>query len=159
MGDNIELFDRNGVRTPMQWDETRGAGFSTAKTDQFYAPLIDKAPFDFRSVNVVQQDVDPDSLLNFMRMLIRHRKTHPELASGTMSWVETDNPAVAAFTRRLGDKGLLAIFNLSDTSRGARIPRELRQEPRTDQLGSYLRLLPEQTNLNLKPYQFAWFNL
>ncbi|MHB0987849.1 MAG: maltose alpha-D-glucosyltransferase [Bellilinea sp.] len=159
MGDNIELPDRNGVRTPMQWDETRSAGFSAAKPHQFYSPLIDTAPFDFRSVNVVAQDNDPDSLLNFMRMLISQRKAHPELASGTLEWVETENPAVVAFTRKWEGKGIFAIFNLGDTSRGARIPRELRSEPRLDLLGSYLRIVPDSTNLNLKPYQFGWFNL
>ena len=159
MGDNIELPDRNGVRTPMQWDETRSSGFSTAKPDQFYAPLINTAPFDFRSVNVVAQDNDPDSLLNFMRMLISQRKAHPELASGTLEWVETENPGVAAFTRQMEGKGIFAIFNLSDTSRSARIPRELRMEPRLDLLGSYLRIVPDSTNVNLKPYQFGWFNL
>lgn len=159
MGDNIEFPDRNGVRTPMQWDETRSSGFSTAKPDQFYSPLIDTAPFDFRSVNVVAQDNDPDSLLNFMRMLINQRKTHPELASGTLEWVETENPGVVAFTRRWEGKGIFAIFNLGDTSRGARIPRELRAEPRLDLLNSYLRIVPDSTNLNLKPFQFGWFNL
>ena len=159
MGDNIELPDRNGVRTPMQWDETRSSGFSTAKPDLFYSPLIDAAPFDFRSVNVVAQDNDPDSLLNFMRMLINQRKAHPELASGTLEWVETENPGVVAFTRRWEGKGILAIFNLGDTSRGARIPRELRTEPRLDLLNSYLRIVPDSTNLNLKPFQFGWFNL
>ncbi len=159
MGDNIELPDRNGVRTPMQWDETRSAGFSAAKPDQFYAPLINTAPFDFRSINVVAQDNDPDSLLNFMRMLINQRKAHPELALGTLEWVETENPGVVAFTRRMNGKGIFAIFNLSDMSRGARIPRELRSEPRLDLLNSYLRIVPDSTNLNLKPYQFCWFNL
>lgn len=159
MGDNIELSDRNGVRTPMQWDETRSAGFSAAKPHEFYAPLIDAAPFDFRSVNVVAQDNDPDSLLNFMRMLINQRKAHPELASGALEWVETENPGVVAFTRRMNGKGIFAIFNMSDMSRGARIPRELRSEPRLDLLNSYLRVVPDSTNLNLKPYQFGWFNL
>jgi len=159
MGDNLELPDRNGVRTPMQWDETRGAGFSTARLDGLYAPLISAAPYDYRSLNVVSQDTDPDSLLNFMRKLIGMRKLHPELATGKLEWIETDNPAIAAFVRRQGDKTLFAIFNLSDTSRGARIPREIRQEPHLDVLGSYLRIVPDQTNLNLKPYQFAWFTL
>lgn len=159
MGDNIELPDRNGVRTPMQWDETRSAGFSTARQEKFYSRLIAAPPFDFRTVNVVAQDNDPDSLLNFMRKLIKVRKNHDELAKGSLEWVETENPAVAAFIRQQGDTRLFAIFNLSDTPRSARLPREIRQDSHLDILGSYLRILPDQTNLNLKPFQFAWFML
>jgi maltose alpha-D-glucosyltransferase/alpha-amylase len=108
-------------------------------------------------LNVTEQEADPQSLLNFIKDLIAVRKDHLEIAKGALEWVDTDNPAVAAFVRRLEDKALFAVFNLADRTAGARIPREIRQQHRMDLLGGYLRLQPDLTNVTLKPYQFAWF--
>ena len=58
MGDNIWLFDRNGVRTPMQWTGEPGAGFSEAAPDDFWVPLIDDDIFGYRQVNVAAQTAD-----------------------------------------------------------------------------------------------------
>jgi maltose alpha-D-glucosyltransferase/alpha-amylase len=60
MGDNIHLFDRNGVRTPMQWNAGLNAGFSTANPLQLYSPVIDNPIYGSEQVNVVSQREDPD---------------------------------------------------------------------------------------------------
>lgn len=157
VGEKLDLPAPLGLNLPMPWDETRGAGFSKTSPDQFYAPLTVQPPFDYRMLNVTEQEADPQSLLNFMKDLIAVRRDHPEIAKGALEWVDTDNPAVAAFVRRLEDKALFAVFNLADRTAGARIPREIRQQHRMDLLGGYLRLQPDLTNVTLKPYQFAWF--
>jgi len=159
MGDNPAIPGQSGLLTPMQWDETKGAGFSRAPIEKFYAPLVDQPLFDHRSLNVIKQEFDPESLLIFMKDLIKTRKDHPELAQGTLEWLDTDNTSVAAFIRRLDEKTLLAVYNLSDRTCGARIPRELRQEYKMDLLGGYMKLQPDLTNINLKPYQFGWFSV
>lgn len=159
MGDNPYLPGSNGLMAPMQWDETKGAGFSKAVAEDFYLPLVNQPPFDNRMLNVIAQEADPESLLNYMRDMIKTRKDHPELVNGSLEWVDTDNPSVAAFVRRIDESALFIIFNLSDRTCGARIPRELRQEHRMDLLGGYLRLQPDLTNITLKPYQFGWFSI
>src|SRR5574340_99457 len=137
MGDGQGLSGRSGLFFPMQWDETKGAGFSQAMPEKFYAPIIDQPPYDQKDLNAAEQDVDPESLLNFMRRLIKTRKDHPELATGSLEWLDTDNPAIAAFIRRQDQKALFAVYNFSDRTCGARIPREVRQESRLDLLGGY----------------------
>ncbi len=159
MGDGQGFIGKTGLFFPMQWDETKGAGFSQAMPEKFYAPIIDQPPYDQKDLNAVDQEVDPESLLNFMRHLTKVRRSHPELSGGTLEWLETDNPAIAAFIRRQDQKALFAVYNLSDRTCGARIPREVRQESRLDLLGGYLRLQPDLTNITLKPYQFSWFAL
>jgi len=44
MGDNLDLPEREAIRTPMQWDDTPGAGFSRADPSQFVAPSSPRAP-------------------------------------------------------------------------------------------------------------------
>jgi alpha-glucosidase len=67
---------RDGCRTPMQWDASANAGFSNAAP---WLPLAD----DFVRENVLNLDADPASILNLYRALIRLRKQHQALISGS----------------------------------------------------------------------------
>jgi glycosidase len=71
-------YDRAGIRTPMQWDSSAGAGFSNASLDSFYLPL-DPDP---QRPNVAGQMSDPESLLNHVRRLAELRRQHPALHAG-----------------------------------------------------------------------------
>jgi maltose alpha-D-glucosyltransferase/alpha-amylase len=69
--------ERAGTRTPMQWDASANAGFSTAASEQLYIAL-DPDP---ARPNVADQHNDPESLLNFVRNLINIRKANPALGA------------------------------------------------------------------------------
>ncbi|GAB4481061.1 MAG: maltose alpha-D-glucosyltransferase [Anaerolineae bacterium] len=112
MGDNIWLFDRNGVRTPMQWDDSPNAGFSETE-GELYAPVIDDAVYGFRRVNVAAQLDDPGSLLNRTRALIALRKQHPVLATGSLRFLDVDTTAVLAFIREDEESVLAIAHNVS----------------------------------------------
>ncbi|GGZ37552.1 alpha-amylase family glycosyl hydrolase [Streptomyces poonensis] len=71
-------YNRAGSRTPMQWDDGPGAGFSTAPADRFYLPL-DPSP---DRPSVAAQRADDTSLLHLVRRLIALRDSTPELGSG-----------------------------------------------------------------------------
>ena len=58
MGDNIELQDRNGVRTPMQWDDGPNAGFSQAEPDALYTPIVNGDLFGQEYINVRSQQAE-----------------------------------------------------------------------------------------------------
>ena len=68
---------RGGCRTPMQWDASRGGGFSTAPIEQYYLPL-DPDP---QRPNVAAQEQSPDSLLQFTRRLLALRHEHASLGN------------------------------------------------------------------------------
>ncbi|WPJ97415.1 alpha-amylase family glycosyl hydrolase [Coraliomargarita algicola] len=73
----LDLGERAGTRTPMQWDDSDNAGFSTASESELYLP-IDSDP---ERPTVAKQEADPNSLLHFVRELVRLRKSHPALGS------------------------------------------------------------------------------
>ncbi len=97
MGDNLQLPDRNGVRTPMQWDAGLNAGFSSART--IYSPVINVAPYDPERVNVQASLACRDSLWSRIQAMIAIRKSHPALCCGDLAWVDCGTPAVAAYLR------------------------------------------------------------
>jgi maltose alpha-D-glucosyltransferase/alpha-amylase len=100
MGDNIYLGDRDGVRTPMQWNPDRNAGFSNADFAQLYLPPLMDPVYGFAAVNVEQQRRDPSSFLHWVRRMLAIRKQHPVLATGELEVLHAENPSVLAYLRR-----------------------------------------------------------
>ncbi|MDP9034367.1 MAG: alpha-amylase family protein [Myxococcota bacterium] len=113
MGDDIELEERNSVRTPMQWSTEPNAGFSKAK--KTVLPVIDRGPYGFEHVNAADQRRDVDSLLNWTERIIRMRKEVPELGWGDFAVVEAGNPAVLALRYEWRNNAVLVIHNLGDS--------------------------------------------
>jgi maltose alpha-D-glucosyltransferase/alpha-amylase len=113
MGDNIYLGDRNGVRTPMQWNGDRNAGFSRCDFARLYAPPIVDASYGYQAVNVEAQQREPSSLLNWMKRLIALRKRFKAFGRGTIEFVNPDNRKVLAYLRRHDDELILCVANLS----------------------------------------------
>jgi maltose alpha-D-glucosyltransferase/alpha-amylase len=115
MGDDLELPDRNGVRTPMQWDGSHNAGFSTSNTT--FAPIIDDEVFGYRSVNVASAVANESSLWHWIRRAIAIRRRHPAFGRGAVEFLHPSDPAVLAFTLRHEQDLVLVIANLSDSAR------------------------------------------
>ncbi|MFN8576777.1 MAG: maltose alpha-D-glucosyltransferase [Candidatus Sericytochromatia bacterium] len=113
MGDNYYLGDRNGVRTPMQWNSEKNSGFS--KTDQrnLFLPVITDPQYHYESVNVENSYKNPDSLFWFFRQIISIRKRFKSLSIGRFKTVNSNNSKVLSFLRILDNETVLIIINLS----------------------------------------------
>jgi maltose alpha-D-glucosyltransferase/alpha-amylase len=123
MGDDVTLPDRNGVRTPMQWDKSANAGFSTASS--LYAPAISDTVYGYQQVNVAAQRADPNSLLHTIRHMIGTRKQLPMLAQGELVWLDDLPEQALCFWRKSPDQSLLALHNLSGEPLTVDIPAGL----------------------------------
>lgn len=119
MGDNIWLFDRNGVRTPMQWTAEPGAGFSEAPPETFYQPLIEDEVYGYQKINVAAQAADPNSLLNTIKHFITVRKSQPVLGKGGCQFLDAGSNALLAILRQGEGAAVLAIHNFSERSQTA----------------------------------------
>ncbi len=113
MGDNIYLGDRNGVRTPMQWSGDRNAGFSRSNPQKLYLPVNIDPEYHFEARNVEAQEGNANSLLWWMRRLIRLRKKYQAFSRGTLDFLNPDNRRVLAFYRRYQNETILVVANLS----------------------------------------------
>ena len=123
---------RDGERTPMQWDASAGAGFSTAKTT--WLPV---AP-SYQTRNVAVEEQDPSSLLNFYRALIRLRKESPALQSGGFKLVEEAHHQVLSYVRQApGGKTVLVALNFTAEPQEASYHLDTREA--TTLLSTYLK--------------------
>jgi maltose alpha-D-glucosyltransferase/alpha-amylase len=113
MGDNYYLGDRDGVRTPMQWSSDKNAGFSRANPQKLYLPVIIDPEYRYEAVNVENYDMNPSSLLWWMKRMIAMRKRYKAFSRGELHFPFCDNPKVLAFTRRYEDETILVVLNLS----------------------------------------------
>jgi maltose alpha-D-glucosyltransferase/alpha-amylase len=168
MGDNIYLGDRNGVRTPMQWNAERNAGFSRANPQSLYLPLIIDPEYHYQAVNVEVQQNNPHSLLWWTKRLIDLRKRHPAFGRGGITFLYPDNHKVLAFVRAFAPPGdgaedlILVVANLSRLTQYVELdlsayqgwtPVELFGRTRFPTVGGHPYLL------TLAPYAFYWFGL
>ena len=114
MGDDLTLKERQAVRTPMQWTNDKNGGFSGADAKNLILPVIDEGPFGYEHVNVEAQQRQPDSLLNWMTVMIRLRKECPEVGQGDWEIVEANRPHVLALLYRWRGQRLLTLHNFSE---------------------------------------------
>jgi len=101
---------RDGERTPMQWDTSSNAGFTTSPTP--WLPV----PPSYKQRNVAVEEKDPDSLLNFYKQLIRLRRNHPALRGGMQTTVNCHDADVLSFVRvnPNGTESVLVVLNMSN---------------------------------------------
>lgn len=162
MGDNIWLFDRNGVRTPMQWTGEPGAGFSQANPEDFWAPVIDDETYGYQKVNVAAQMADPHSLFHTMKHFVATRKAHPVLGWGSCNFLRIANKAILTYLRQTGEAQILVVCNLSDQGQQARLslPDFVGQTPR-DVLSnqSFPTISQPEYQITLAPFQYCWLVL
>ena len=97
---------RDGERTPMQWDASEYAGFSTVKP---WLPV----PPNKDTINVKAEEADPNSLLNWYETLIRLKKTNPVLATGENVMLDTDNMKVLSWLRKGNGKQVVIATNFT----------------------------------------------
>jgi alpha-glucosidase len=101
---------RDGERTPMQWDFSNEAGFTTATKP--WLPI----PPSANKYNVDAESKDPDSIFNAYKRLIALRKTEPALRDGVQVSIGND-PDVFTYLRTAGDETVLVLLNMSDRER------------------------------------------
>ncbi len=162
MGDNIYLGDRNGVRTPMQWNEDRNAGFSQANPQRLYLPLVSDPEHHPSATNVEAQQNNPSSFLWWMRRLIGARRRSPSLSRGEIEFLYPENRKVVAFLRTLGQERTLIVANLSRSAQfvelelsrfEGQVPVELFGPTKFPRIGQFPYFV------TLGPYGYFWFRL
>ncbi|MGX6445684.1 glycoside hydrolase family 13 protein [Neobacillus sp. K501] len=139
---------RDNSRTPMQWDASKMAGFTTA--DHTWLGVNP----NYREINVEAQLNDSDSILSFYKKLIRLRKENPLFVYGTYELLLANHPKLFVYTRKMGSKKAIVINNFSQKPTRFKVPSSVSYTASNLVLSNYdvedQKLRKEFT---LKPYE------
>ena len=102
---------RDGERTPMQWNSSKEAGFTTAA--KTWLPIPPSASQD----NVATEKEDPNSIFNAYKLLLALRKSEPALRDGSYKAVNEDDQNVFAYLRKAEGSTVLVALNMSGDAR------------------------------------------
>lgn len=114
----VHDFSRDNARTPMQWNNSKNAGFTTGTP---WLPVND----DYSFVNVAAEDKDADSVLNWYRKLAKLRADNDVFVAGSYEELLTDSEEIFAFARTLGDKKFITAVNF--THRTVTMPEDFQR--------------------------------
>jgi maltose alpha-D-glucosyltransferase/alpha-amylase len=164
MGENLALPSRDAMRTPMQWDTTPGAGFTTAPPQRQVRPVSTRGRYGNRAVSVEAQQRDRESLLRWVTELIGTRRECPEIGVGTCSLVDVPAPRHVLLHRFDAPEGaILLLHNLADEAvtvdvgrldgLAAGMPREVLAD------APYVAPTRKLTGLELNGYGYRWIRL
>ena len=139
--DSIWARGRDNARTPMQWDDSPGAGFTTGQ------PWL-KINENRSHINVAAALEDPDSVFYHYKKLIELRKTYPVFRDGSFTLLLPEDEKIFAYTRDLGSAHMLVVCNFTDEYVDYEIPENF--------YGSRLLLSNYKTDHpGLRPYEAA----
>ncbi len=165
MGENLALEEREAVRTPLQWSAGENGGFSSLRPDAKAGGLVRAMPAGAPSgpehVNIRSQNTDPASLLNFLRELVRLRRSVPEVGWGTWRVLDIDTRVLGLMYDWRGNV-LFTFHNLSDAEVVVDLPPQIGGAPTDNLLDGLLDgsetagSVGENGRLKLPPYGVLW---
>ena len=103
----VKFFSRDNARTPMQWNDKKNAGFSSA--EKTWLPVNE----NYQTVNAEVEEKNSDSVLNWYKKLADFRNKNVELLAGDFNLLLPNDEKIFAFTRSLGEKTFLIAVNFS----------------------------------------------
>lgn len=136
---------RDNARTPMQWDDSENAGFSTG------TPWIGVNP-NYREVNARAQQQDPESVFSYYKKLIRLRKEHDIIVYGSYRLLMEESDSVFAYVRTLGEQKLLVLCNFTRDEQALDIPAQVRCSDGEVLISNYGKEQAEDIQ-TLRPYE------
>lgn len=114
----IHARSRDNARTPIQWNDSRNAGFTTG------TPWIG-VNANYQEINAVKAYNDDESIFHFYKKLIELRKQHDIIVYGRYDLLCPDDEQIFAYTRTLGEEKLLVLCNFKGYEGEFKSPTEL----------------------------------
>ncbi|MDA9353755.1 alpha-glucosidase [Flavobacteriaceae bacterium] len=141
---NLNLLSRDNGRTPMQWDDTNNAGFSSETP---WLPVHE----NHTTVNVANQQNDHNSVLNHFRKMVALRKDNLLLVYGEYEIIQEEHPTIYAYSRTLDDEQMKIILNFSELT--SKINLSNLVQIKEVLINNYNELLIDKNTITLQPYQ------
>lgn len=136
---------RDNARTPMQWDRTPNAGFTTG------TPWIAVNP-NYVVINAKDEVDNPSSVFHYYKKLIRLRKEYEIIVYGRFDMMLPDSTTIFAYTRTLEKEKLLVLCNFSEEEQHIDIPKEFQGSGNQILISNYGREIVGKMNV-LRPYE------
>jgi len=141
---------RDNGRTPMQWDASQNADFSTGE------PWL-SVNNNHNEINVETQNGDPNSILNYFRSMVKLRKDNHVLIYGDYELLAAENPDIYAYTRTLNHEKALVLLNFTNHDSSIELSEiGTINEP---MINNYSTVEISEKTIQLKPYQAIIFKL
>jgi oligo-1,6-glucosidase len=143
---SLQFFSRDNARSPMQWDRSPHAGFTTGD------PWVPVNP-NTTEINAEAALADPDSVVHHYQKLIALRHEHPVVALGDFTMLLPQDTRVYAFTRSLAGVALLVLGNFSAEAAAVDLPDAAAWATSEVLLGNYPAPASTETGLVLRPWE------
>src|SRR5262249_37907484 len=162
MGDNVNLGDRNGVRTPMQWDGGWNGGVLSAPPGTLFFPLMLYPGYGVQAGKVQSPKKVDHSLLFWRKRIIPVRQSLARIRKGGIGFFDPANHRVLAYVRQYGKDAILVVNNLSSSAQAVELDlRRYKGNILIEMFGRNIfpRIGDLPYLLTMGPYQFYWFRL
>lgn len=137
------FISRDNARTPVQWDDSKNAGFTSG------TPWIPVNP-NYTEINAKAETADPDSVFHYYKKLIALRKQNPIIVYGKYEPLLKDSEELFVYTRTLGGEKLFVACNFTDKEASLSLPEEFIG---SDRLISNVENDYSRREIILKPYE------
>lgn len=142
---------RDNARTPIQWDSSENAGFTTG------TPWIMVNP-NYKEINAAEQMSRADSVFHYYKKLIQLRHENDIIVYGDYELLLADHPAIYAYTRTLGEQKLLVICNFGEEEQCMDIPAEFTEKEAKVWISNYPDAAVAE-KMTLRPYEAVVFEI